>query len=95
MLYDPKWQVKADPLALTSVIAWLETQVPTAQFSWSDCDGRCLFSRYLASHGFDPNPENRATFPTWDKLHNLYGAIIFAGSFGGALARAKNLAAGA
>ncbi len=26
MLYDPKWEVKADPFSLENLIAWLENQ---------------------------------------------------------------------
>lgn len=51
MLYDPKWEkpeVKADPLSLDSLIAWMEKQ-PLAQ-SYEYCDPQfCLLGQF-ASH---------------------------------------------
>lgn len=40
MLYDPKWEVKADPFSLEALIGWLERQNPETQYcfhAWNDC----------------------------------------------------------
>ena len=54
MLYDPKWEVeiKADPLSLEGVIAWLEKQPADEAYDYDDCSGACLYGLYMAHHGF-------------------------------------------
>jgi len=52
MLYDPEWEVKADPLlTLESLIAWLEKQPAATRYNYGNCDGRCLYGQYMAAHG--------------------------------------------
>jgi len=52
MLYDPKWtETKADPLTLESLIAWLEKQPAAKRYGYNNCNGRCLYGQYMASHG--------------------------------------------
>lgn len=57
MLYDPKWEVqtetKADPFALSTLIAWLEQQESSATYCYGD-GGRCLLARYFQNHEY-PN----------------------------------------
>ena len=55
MLYDPKWEVgtKADPLTLESLIAWLEKQPASRAYNYDDCNGKCLYGLYMATHGFN------------------------------------------
>src|SRR6476660_2885832 len=43
--------IKADPLTLESLIAWLEKQPADQTYDWADCDGRCLIGLYSAAHG--------------------------------------------
>lgn len=50
MLYDPKWEVKTDPMSLTILIAWLEMQQADAKYCYED-NGACLLSRYFTAHG--------------------------------------------
>ena len=45
MLYDPKWEVKADPFSLADFIAWLETQPADERYDWHDVHG-CACARY-------------------------------------------------
>lgn len=67
MLFDPKWQVKADPLTLQSLIAWLETKPPDEIYCYVD-QGRSLAAQYNIEIGrkyavyslFDP-PETDET----------------------------------
>lgn len=68
MLYDPKWQkpeVKADPLSLTGLIAWLEKQPPEGKYCYSKWND-CLLSQWVKT--FDPNAktseENNPRTPT-------------------------------
>jgi len=53
MLYDPKWEVevKADPLTLDSLIAWLERMPAGDSYDYENCLGQCLYGLYMASHG--------------------------------------------
>lgn len=52
MLYDPKWEipVKADPLLLDALIAWLEKHPADEQYCFTDY-GLCLAAQYNASIG--------------------------------------------
>ncbi len=51
MLYDPKWEVKADPLSIESLIAWLEQQPPSQEYAYY-CGGTCLLAQYFTAMGF-------------------------------------------
>lgn len=48
MLYDPKWEIKADPFSLEGLIAWLETMPADREYEFMDCDGACLLGQYMA-----------------------------------------------
>lgn len=48
MLYDPKWEVKADPLSLESLIAWLEKQPANGVYDAVSAD-KCLLAQWLKS----------------------------------------------
>lgn len=50
MLYDPKWEVKADPFSLESLIAWLEMQPGDKTYCYMDTGG-CLLHQYLNAVG--------------------------------------------
>jgi len=52
MLYDPKWEktVKADPLSLPALIAWLEQQPANLRYCYTSV-GHCLAAQYNASIG--------------------------------------------
>lgn len=54
MLYDPKWEVevKADPLSLGDLIAWLETKPVDGKYCYSKWND-CLLSQWAQS--FDPS----------------------------------------
>lgn len=52
MLYDPKWEQRTDPLSLTSLIAWLETQPADEVYDYT-CDEACLLARYFTASGFE------------------------------------------
>jgi hypothetical protein len=46
MLYDKRWEkpeVKADPLTLESLIAWLEKQPSHKKYDFHNCEGKCLY----------------------------------------------------
>lgn len=54
MLYDKRWEkpeIKADPLTLGSLIAWLETMPAKRKYDYMNCEGGCLYGLYMASHG--------------------------------------------
>lgn len=50
MLYDPKWEVKADPLSLESLIAWLE-KMPGEEVYSPVPVGRCLLAQFAVANG--------------------------------------------
>jgi hypothetical protein len=58
----------------------------------SDLCGKCLFSQYLTSMGFNPEPTSEYTFDTW-ALHLYFGEVASMKpfTFGAALERAKRL----
>lgn len=103
MLYDPKWEkteTKADPLSLTSLIAWLEKQ-PTAKAYCYQDNGACLLGQYFTAHGLvDVNVggltfnhgryPNRPSIP----LPETFRAVARGNprTFGAALERARNAA---
>jgi len=55
MLYDPKWEQKAkakkDPLALATLISWLEQQPKDDVYCYFS-HGRCLLGKYFYDLGF-------------------------------------------
>jgi hypothetical protein len=48
MLYDPKWEVKVDPLSKESLIAWLEKQDPWQNYTFID-SSNCLLAQFAKS----------------------------------------------
>jgi hypothetical protein len=48
MLFDPKWETKADHLSLVNLIAWLDTQPPSRRYCYTKPD-RCLLARWIQS----------------------------------------------
>jgi hypothetical protein len=62
-----------NPLSLTTLIAWLQTKNPAEFYAFSDLCGKCLFSQYLTSMGFIPEPTSEYTFDTWRALHLYFG----------------------
>jgi hypothetical protein len=94
MLYDPKWEVKADILTMESLIAWLEKQNPRKRYKFWDLSGKCLYGLYMASHGIiwresggsDLGGEERSKFCAF-----VYGRVAAAEpyTFGAALKRAR------
>jgi hypothetical protein len=81
-----------NPLSLTTLIAWLQTKNPAEFYAFSDLCGKCLFSQYLTSMGFNPEPTSEYTFDTW-ALHLYFGEVASMKpfTFGAALERAKRL----
>lgn len=54
MLFDPKWETKADPLSLSSLIAWLELQPGDKTYD-ADNPRECLLAQWAMS--MDPLAE--------------------------------------
>lgn len=52
MLYDTRWEVKADPFSLDSLVAWLEKQPAAKVYCYADT-GHCLLSQYFTAMGFE------------------------------------------
>jgi hypothetical protein len=103
MLFDPKWEVKADPLSLESLIAWLEKQLAGARYDYG-CNGTCMLARYF--YRVDPNflsvGTSRVSFEDGDRffdweLPDGWDDIAFGDAgpytFGAALERARALQA--
>jgi hypothetical protein len=101
MLYNPKWEVKADPFSLRSLIAWLETQPADETYCYMD-NGHCLVAQYLESHGYRNLGVDRRGFyysvgvgraRAWQDLPPVLNDIALRGlhTFGAALERARSL----
>lgn len=92
MLYDPKWgaQVKVDPTALTSLIAWLETMPPRQSYNWMDtCN--CLAGQYMHACGISRMDPDRLLLS--ELMGGMDRYLAVAGmkphTFGAALKRAR------
>jgi len=72
MLYDPKWEQRADAFSLLSLIAWLERQDPLAEYCYSS-NGECLLARYFRECGF-----NKVIMAAPGKLYAHHTAVIAA-----------------
>lgn len=99
MLYDPKWEVKADPFSLPSLIAWLEMR-PKDDLYCYESTGRCLLAQYFKSCGYDNpcagpdviyyGPQLRKLIPTPPAFQEVsFGQPR---TFGAALERARAIA---
>lgn len=100
MLYDPKWEVKADPLTLDGLIAWLEKQPADAGYDFCEI-GKCLLAQWVLS--IDP----QSPLPTGQEidggayeyvvhgrvidLHEFKDIACSGHTFGGALVLARAL----
>jgi len=97
MLYDPKWakpEVKADPFSLSGLVAWLEQQPKRRRYNYWNCEGKCLYGLYMASHGIawsesggnkgDAHPRGRFCSIVYDRV-----ASSTPYTFGAALKRAR------
>jgi hypothetical protein len=96
MLFDPKWEVRADVFSIESLVSWLEKQPANKAYCYYDHDG-CLLHKYFSAVGLNPVWIGGLTFQTKD-FPNVYQPIpefmqdISAEephTFGGALARAR------
>lgn len=93
MLYDPKWEVKADPLSMEGLIAWLEKQPAAKRYNYNNCQGKCLYGQYMAAHGVvweeSGATENRTARGEFCSL--VYGTVASCRpwTFGAALKRAR------
>lgn len=86
MLYDPKWEAKADPMSLAALIAWLEKQPPDSKYDFMCISGGCLLDLYF---GRCTTPSEYVAFPESWRMDIAPG---FPRTFGGALERARALA---
>lgn len=89
MLYDPKWEVKANPCTLDALITWLEKQ-PADQWYCYQLRGRCLAAQYNKHIG------RRYRVPIASPRGNFsqqleYIAVGEPHTFGAALERAHTL----
>src|SRR5262245_33624412 len=99
MLYSPKWEVKADPFALTSLVAWLERQPADEHYDYyncAECPIALLFKasgyQRVAVNGFNVSFDGdcRSLPPHFDKI-----TAARPHTYGAALARARALLGGA
>jgi hypothetical protein len=86
MLYDPRRDVQSDPLLVTTLIAWLETQPPDELYCFSDKTD-CLIAQYGAAHGRRGWDNLTCVDLTWLGFYNI--AVGEPWTFGGALERAR------
>jgi hypothetical protein len=96
MLFNPLWhkpEVKADPFALDTLIAWLERHDPKEHYAYLSCHC-CLLAQYFMDQGFDDASVARAYFCYGGSFKSLppgfnWIAETAPHSFGKALARAR------
>lgn len=50
MLFDRRWEAKADPYSLTSLAAWLETQPPQMSYKYTSAN-YCMLAQYFRELG--------------------------------------------
>lgn len=99
MLYDKRWdkQIKADPLTIESLIAWLEKRDPKATYRYEDCEGGCLYGQYMAAMGFPwleaCGKSNNTAIGAFESQVYYDVASEKPRTFGAALERARKLAA--
>lgn len=91
MLYDPKWEVKADPFSFESFIVWLEKQPPERRYLTLPFN-TCILATFAIAMGA------KDAFDASYRLGNEkpFASVAFARdgdvSYGGALRRARALA---
>lgn len=73
MLYDPRWEVeiKADPLSLEGLIAWLERKPADQEYDFLD-NANCLNAQYFKARGFPLFSCGTISFAYWRKKHFLW-----------------------
>lgn len=103
MLYNKAWdktEIKADPFALDSLIAWLEKQPADGIYCYTD-HGRCLLGQYFSAMGYEkPYIYSDGLFEHGESAirHRYPGgfntiALESPRTFGAALERARKAAA--
>lgn len=104
MLYDPKWEapVKADPLTLPALVAWLAKHPADKIYCYSD-GGHCLAAQYnkaigraycMSIIGLVGDPDSTWIFDDYlERIAVGEAADQSDWTFGGALERAKKFAA--
>lgn len=106
MFFDPgtKTETKADPLSLTSLIAWLEKRDQSKSYNYG-CNGGCLLALYFRAQGFEGASMGSMTWfyyegeksirmdmpPHFDEIA-VGGGTRLSHTFGAALERARKLA---
>ena len=95
MLYDPKWEVMADPFTLASLIAWLEKQSADDEYCYLD-NGFCLLGQYFSTMGISDVSIGDTVFSYagsdgYLRLPNGFERVAwgYPRTFGGALKRAR------
>jgi hypothetical protein len=96
MLYNPKWEVKAEPFSLDSLIAWLEKQPADKEYNWS-LAGSCLLGQWCEARGllggelFNKSLE----LGQWSNGNDVFAEVALGNlsecTFGAALKRARAL----
>jgi hypothetical protein len=98
VLYDKRWEYKADPMTLDSLISWLEGQPADKAYDYSLCRG-CMLAQYFTACGFDGvrmeghhfiHIDSISTWPTIAELPAHFNeiAVGMPHTFGAALERA-------
>ncbi len=100
MPFDGKpeaFETKPDAFSIEGLIAWLETQNPSAEYNYADT-GNCLYCQYLRSRGVDVAHLGGFTYvDSKGKIHSLgiFADLVIEAetpwTFGAALVRAKAL----
>jgi len=102
MLYDPKWEVQTKPrvCSLEALVAWLEKMPASRKYNYMDCEGRCLYGQYMASHGIPWKESGASSKEYGTPERDAFCAFVYLHiadcepwTFGAALTRARALVA--
>lgn len=97
MLYDPKWEIKADPFSFDNLVAWLEKQPSDKEYDWAAA-GSCLLGQWCESNGLSGEDlfNKSIELGNWTGVANNKFADVALGNlsectFGAALERAREV----
>jgi hypothetical protein len=89
---------KPDILSLEGLVAWLEKMPAKRAYDYRNCEGRCLYGQYMASHGVEWKRSGASCPGLAPKEYDRFCALVYREvadegpwTFGAALTRARKV----